>query len=147
MTNSTQSFPVQTAVSVSSFVASIGINTAIGASWSDYGNFSEVEYALSYLGISNVRDSYQTSDDIYRFEQLSTQIGIKFDFYLGSSSNGADWQIAQIMANPSLVAMVEGPNESDINPQTYGSQTGMAAAYAEQAALSSAITKDSARHN
>ena len=141
------SIPLQAAVRASDFIASIGVNTAIGATWSSYGNLATVEYALSYLGVSNVRDAYRNDDDVYRFQQLATELGIKFDFHLDNTPNGADWEIAQILATPSLVHMVEGPNEVDVSPVTYHSRTGLAAAYAEQSALYAAVKSSLALTN
>ena len=132
----------QTAVSASSFVASIGINTAMGATWSSYGNLAAVEAALSYLGVTNVRDTFQTPNDVYTFQQLNSQLGIVFDFHLDASSNGIAWQISEITANPGLVKIVEGPNETDSSPTAYDGLTGLAATEAEQTALYDAVEGD-----
>lgn len=134
----------QTAISAADFVNSIGINTSIDATNTSYGSFNQVEYALAYLGVTNVRDAYQGLNDSAEFNQLAAQLGISFDFYIENSAYGMNWQIAQIEASPGMVRYVEGPNEPDVNPQSYDGLTGLAAAASEQAALYAAIHGDTA---
>lgn len=133
-----------TAVRASDFTNAIGINTALSATTSAYGSLARVEFALAYLGITNVRDAFVTPEDAYAFRQLNSQLGVRFDFHLEEGTLGTDWQIAQMLANPGLIRFVEGANETDNVPTTYAGLTGFAATAAEQAALFNTIRGNAA---
>ena len=73
----------------------------------------------------------------------STSIsGSKFDFYISPGSAGFAWQLQQIEAVPSIVAYVEGPNESDYAPQYYNGLSGLPATQAEMQALYASVKGD-----
>lgn len=135
---------VHAAVRASDFTSSIGINTALSATTSAYGNLARVEYGLAFLGITNVRDAFVTEEDVYAFRQLNSQLGVRFDFHLEDGTLGTEWQIAQMLANPGLIRFVEGPNETDNVPSNYAGLTGFDATAAEQAALFNTIRGNAA---
>ena len=132
------------AASATSFYESVGVNTHIDFSWTAYGNFSEVESALAYLGVAKVRDSIDDPADPAKLAQLNKDLGIKFDVYISPGSVGFAWQLQQIEANIGIISDVEGPNESDSESYSYNGLTGTAVAGAEQSALYSAIKSDAA---
>lgn len=123
----------------SSFVDSLGVNTHIDFNWTSYNNLADVANALAYLGIQNVRDAIDNPTDLAKFAALNQDLGIKFDFFIAPGDVGMPWQLQQIESDPAIVRFVEGPNESDIFPQTYNGLTGLAATVAEQQVLYSSV--------
>ncbi len=135
----TASLETVQATSAAAFASSLGINTHMDFSWTNYNNFAQVENALSYLGLTNVRDSIDNPSDPGKFQELNQVLGIKYDLFISPGSAGFTWQLQEIESNANIVKFVEGANESDNWPQTYNGLTGLAATEAEQAALYSAI--------
>ena len=126
------------AKSATAFVDGIGINTHVDFNWTSYNNFAEVENALSYIGVTTVRDSIDNPADPQKFNELNAALGIKFDFFISPGSAGFTQQLEWLQSNASIIADLEGPNESDNWPQTYDNLTGLAATEAEQQALEAA---------
>ena len=143
-TTTTPALTTVTAASAAQFTSEIGVNTHIDFSWTSYANFGEVENALSYLGVKTVRDAIDNPSDPAAFATLNKDLGVKFDFFVSPGSVGFNTQLQDILANPSIVKAVEGPNESDNFPQTYNGLSGLAATEAEQQALYQAVKADSA---
>ena len=132
------------AAAASSFSNSVGIDTHIDMIGSSYQNYAQMINAMSYLGVTNVRDTYDDLNDAAEYNQMASLLGVKYDFFLALGAAGVPWQISQIEANPSIVAYVEGFNESDAWWQTYNGLTGPAATKAVQEALYTAVKSDPA---
>ena len=93
------------------FVDSIGVATHWGYYDTPYGNFEKAAPLLGALGVRHVRDGLHP-----RERELWEKYGIKTTAIFGPGDVTA--QMAQIKANRDLIAMIEGPNEVDIFPQS-----------------------------
>ncbi len=133
---------ITSAEQISVFNASIGINTHDDLIGSIYQNTAAMENALSYIGITAVRDTYDSLDDAAEYKKLAQDLNVKYDFYIALGTAGVPWQISQIESDPSIVSYVEGFNESDNWWQTYNGLTGIAATQAVQAAVYTAVKSD-----
>ncbi len=112
----------QYASRVGDFTSSVGVNTHAAFYWTVYGNTSLVENALSYLGVSNVRDQLQNTGNAALFQQIHNATGVKFDFSVFTGS-GSDVIIGAIEGlGTGVVNAVEGANEPDV----YGPSAGAA---------------------
>ena len=92
--------PAQATVATASqaFVDRIGVNVHLDFYSSAYDDFDRahqnplpdmvgfqnVETALRYLGIKHVRDSPNDPYFLSLYPQMNTDLGVKFDFYIGS---------------------------------------------------------------
>ena len=114
--------------SVTTFIASLGVNTHVDATSSPYGNVALVAKDLAYLGISHIRD-HAWDTDLSAYKVLATG-GIKFDLIVDDSPKAA---VAAMMPIASSIVSFEGANEVD----TSGSK--VAAVVAQQAALFAAV--------
>nr|WP_294550812.1 hypothetical protein [uncultured Rhodopila sp.] len=125
------------------------MNTHINTGVADYESASTDLADLQYLGISYVRDGYNTANESV-YTALG-QAGIKFDFetYDGGSITTADLQSEIAAYNqlnataPGMVAELEGPNEINQWPITYNGQTSLDSAVAFQQDLYSLAHGDS----
>lgn len=119
------------------FTESLGVNVHI--SWPNYYPYSETSKvigALDYLGIDTIRD-YINSSSINIYNQLAAN-GIQFDLLLNpvvGIDNYIGWARNLAQTHPGSVVALEGPNEVDNWPVTYGGFTGYAAARETQKAL------------
>lgn len=125
------------------FINSIGINTRIPFTSTNYAFSQRVLDGLNYLGITNVRDIdvpvYPSSGQIALAYDKLANAGIKFDMQIDASSASAlastlNTVKAFAIAHPGSVVALEGLNEpnasttyTDGNGQTF---TGQAAAAA-----------------
>lgn len=132
------------ASSATSFLATVGINTSITMIGSAYQNYAQMMNALAFLDVKQVRDTYDNPYTTAEFALMGKQLGLKFDFFIALGSASPEWQIAQIKANPSIVASVEGYNESDRWWQTFHGATGVAATQAVQQYIYGAVKSDAA---
>ena len=122
--------------SVSAFVQSLGVNTHLAFPNTPYFNQpGSVVSALQYLGIPNVRDlSLANTDSISTaMNNAVATAGFKFDALLvGSGDVELGQNLASISAflgaNPGAVVAIEGPNEINDEPITYGTLTNTYAA-------------------
>ena len=136
-------------MTTASFISSLGVNTHINTGVADYESASTDLADLQYLGISYVRDGYNTANESV-YTALG-QAGIKFDFetYDGGSITTADLQSEIAAYNqlnataPGMVAELEGPNEINQWPITYNGQTSLDSAVAFQQDLYSLAHGDS----
>ena len=121
-----------TAVGAASFIGSIGVNTHIDFTWTAYANIAEVEAALSYLGVANVRDSPSNPADLQWWQQVAQATGVKFDAFIGEgspASYSSELGLMQQLAGEGLLNFVEGGNEPD---DSYAESTGDSTSYAAQ---------------
>src|SRR5271165_4381950 len=124
------------------FTDAIGVNTHADSLNTGYANLPAVMNALAYLGTDVVRDTIDSVNDAAAFAEINHDLGIKFDFYISPGSAGFTWQLQQIEAVPSIVAYVEGPNESDYEAQYYNGLSGLPATRAEMRALYASVKGD-----
>jgi serralysin len=107
------------AVRANDFTHSIGVNTHIDFTWTAYGNIQNVENALNYIGVKNVRDSVNNPADIGAngwWQQVANATGVKFDAFIGSGSPAmmqTGLQYIQQIAPQNILISVEGGNEED----------------------------------
>ena len=103
------------AISTTSFVQSLGVNTHIDFG-GGYANLQTVEAAISYLGIDNLRDSPGDPNDASLWQQVAQATGAKFDAYIGETSpNFMSTELGYIgrLAQEGILNYVEGGNEED----------------------------------
>ena len=115
------------------FVGSLGINAHL-AQLNASTTSAKTVAALRYLGIDHVRDAAAPAllQGSTIFSTLA-DAGVKFDMLLPAGYDPIDSinRIAQfVQAHPGSVTAVEGPNEIDHWPVTYGGMTGVAGAVA-----------------
>ncbi len=116
------------------FFNSIGVNTELPYTDSNYANLTNVLDDLDYIGLTNVRDGISGGQNgsapIGTFIGLA-QDGIKFTFSIASGGNltTATTQATLHLidevneAVPGSVVAVEGANEVNNNPITYNGET------------------------
>ena len=93
------------------FVDAIGVATHWGYLDTPYGNFEKAAPLLGALGVRHVRDGLHP-----RERELWDKYGIKTTANFGPGDVAAQSQ--SIKENRDLIAMIEGPNEVDIFPQS-----------------------------
>ena len=144
------------------FADHVGINTHIDFYTSSYGAYASdprpnaaaiaaIENALTYLGISHVRDAIDNPFYADIFAAMNRDIGVTFDFFISPTKfepNGTpsfNDKLGWMLKYPGIVDFVEGANESDQSPQTYNGVTGTDMSFgptlAEQKALDAAASK------
>lgn len=114
--------------SVTTFIASLGVNTHVDATTTPYGNVALVARDLAYLGISHIRD-HAWDTDLSAYKVLATG-GVKFDLIVDDSPKAA---VAAMVPIAGSIVSFEGANEVD----TGGVK--VATAVAQQAALFAAV--------
>ena len=105
-----------TAITASSFISSLGVNTHIDFNNYGYQNLATVESSLEYLGVKNVRDSAESSTDLTSWQQVAQATGVKFDDYIPEGSPAAMQSALALMpqlAQEGILNMIEGGNEED----------------------------------
>lgn len=122
------------------FVDAIGINVHIAYTDSAYANLDQVTKALDYLEIKLLRDGGPNTQTLPRYNSMA-KLGFRFDFYINSGDTGIITQRLSTFDTtyPNSLEAVEGPNEVNNFPISYGGQTGTNAAIAYQAALYNAV--------
>ena len=109
------SFLTYTATSASTFIGSLGVSGHV--SWggqSPYGNTANVQSAMNYLGLHNMRD-YWNPGTAAAFTTLANG-GQHFDFMYDPSDSGSAANFVTGVhnfeaAHPGAVRSLEGPNE------------------------------------
>lgn len=106
--------PLVQAQSVLSFIDTLGVNThMLHNQWGgSYSNVARVESQLLYLGFRYARDNIYGTTPIETLKRLNRNTGIRFNLWV----RGDDYaqEIQAILANPQLMAEVEGTNEVDV---------------------------------
>ena len=105
-----------TAVPVSAFLGSLGVNTHVAQGYS-YENYVP---ALQYLGISVVRDA---AGNIPNLVALHQQTGVLIDIFNAADLPGI-LSAGQTLAAAGALLSFEGPNEPNNFPIKYDGQTG-----------------------
>ena len=128
----------QTATSATAFVNSLGINTHLDFNAFGYDNIAATEQAISYLGVSNLRDSAQSPEDISLWQQISQATGARFDDYIGETSPGGmqdDLSYVPQLGEAGVLNAVEGGNEEDDSfPASLGNNLSITAGFQWQLA-------------
>ena len=105
-----------TAITATSFVGILGINTHIDFAAFGYQNLATVESALNYLGVRNVRDSAQNPADLTSWMQVAQATGVRFDDYMPEGSPAAMQNALSLvnqLASEGILNFIEGGNEED----------------------------------
>ncbi|HEY1933506.1 MAG TPA: hypothetical protein VGG99_15950 [Acetobacteraceae bacterium] len=128
--------PSQQAITASSFVDSLGINTHIDFDNYGYQNLATVEAAIKYLGVLNIRDSASNGGDASSWLQVAQATGAKFDDYIGQTSpSGMQAELALVpqLAQEGILNFVEGGNEEDdAYPESLGNNMYATAQFQQQ---------------
>lgn len=128
------------------FINSIGINTRLPYTSTDYGFSQRVLDGLNYLGISHVRDIdvpvYPSSGQIAQAYDKLANAGVKFDMQIDASSastlaSSLNTVKAFAIAHPGSVVALEGLNEPNAST-TYTDANGVN--YTGQAAAAAFMT-------
>jgi serralysin len=104
------------AISAIRFITSLGVNTHIDFANYGYQNLSTVEAAIKYLGVTNLRDSAQSTTDATTWLQVAQATGAKFDNYIGETSPAGmqtDLNLMPQLAQEGILNYIEGGNEED----------------------------------
>ncbi len=123
------------------FLDTIGVNTHVGSD--PYNDPAGIASMLSYLGTSYIRQSSPTDATSLSHMQALGQLGAKFDLIV---NGGGPVNLCGALATarqlaPYLTA-IEGVNEAQIWPITYGGLGGVDAAVALQKDLYAAVKAD-----
>ncbi|GAB0118940.1 hypothetical protein [Acidisoma sp. 7E03] len=139
-----------TVMRAADFLSTLGVNTHIPYTDGGYANLNNVRADLAYLGITKVRDPISDgaagSAPLSSYIQLAQQ-GITFDILLFV---GGDHTLADVATNlalverlaaaaPGSVTAIEGANEINNFPLTFGGIGGLAGAVALQEAIYAAV--------
>ena len=125
-----------TAITTSSFVDSLGINTHLDSYAFGYENLSTVEAAINYLGLKNIRDSASNGGDANTWLQVAQATGAKFDDFIGETSPGGmqtELGYIQQLASEGILNFIEGGNEEDDSfPESIGNNQWITAQFQQQ---------------
>ncbi|HVI30563.1 hypothetical protein [Phenylobacterium sp.] len=131
-------------LSARKFLDGLGVNAHV--SWPGHYPYSQtgkVIAALDYLGVRKLRD-YINSSTLPVFERLAAS-GVRLNLLLNPKvglDNYLGWARSLARNHPGSVAALEGPNEVDKWPVTFGRLEGFAAAVATQRALYAGAKSD-----
>ncbi|QGZ62845.1 calcium-binding protein [Paraburkholderia acidisoli] len=117
------------------FIDTLAVNTHINYLDGAYANLHNVADDLAWLGIHHVREFTPGNAAPLSSYVFLAQRGIKFNLVMHQDVEAAVKEAARLgAAAPGSVAALEGYNEIDHWPVTYGGQTGMAGGLASQRA-------------
>jgi hypothetical protein len=118
----------QQAAAASDFIKSVGINIHAGFGWTSYNNLQTVVDSLKYLGITHLRDTLVYDGNwLNKIDELGA-LGYDFSFFINNNEySPLEWQLEQIAKRVHMTSVIEGPNETDLWPVTYGTLSGMEA--------------------
>jgi len=124
------------------FIGALGVNITLQGA---YGA-STVIADMAYLGLGHVRTGAvnpgDTPGQVAAYRDLAGA-GLKFDLYTRRPVAGVLSSVdALVSVHPGSVVAIEGPNEVNNFPMTYGGLTGNAAALAYQTALYRGVKSD-----
>lgn len=110
-------FPPPTpAMPAAAVVDSIGVNTHIDFRKFGYENLPNVERAVTYLGVKNLRDSADQASDAQTWLQVARATGVKFDDFIGETGPQemhVELGFVPALAGEGLLNYLEGGNEED----------------------------------
>jgi hypothetical protein len=130
------------------FIKTLGVDVHISQGTVHYSNSAEVIADLQYLGVWNLRDSYNS---YWKSEYIAiAAAGGKFDFISAVGGAHTTSDIGSILAGinslnaavPGSVTAIEGPNEVNNFMLTYNGVGGLQGAVNYQQALYSAVHAD-----
>src|SRR4051794_23854839 len=128
--------PTSTAITTSSLVNSLGVNTHIDFNAYGYENLGNVEAAINYLGLKNIRDSASNSSDASTWQHVAQATGAKFDAFIGETSpSGMQTELGLIpqLAQEGILNFIEGGNEEDdAYPASLGNNLQITAQFQQQ---------------
>ena len=131
----------------SQFLSTLGVNVHVEYTDGKYANAGNVLADLAYLGENHVRDAVlnPSNQGQSNYDTLANA-GVKFDMFFQGNSLPSTLNLvdAFVTRHPGAVSLIEGPNEVNNFPISYGGQSGDAAAVAYQNALYSAVKSDAA---
>jgi hypothetical protein len=144
------------AVTAADFLSSLGVATHLNYTDGTYANYQYVIADLKYLGIHRLRDATPDPyggipyrNDIAAIDAVASA-GNRFDF-ITFPDLPLDISLDQIdmieRLHPGSIIALEGPNETNNNPVTYGGQHGTVAALAYQRDLYEAVHSSRLLHN
>ena len=119
------------------FRDSVGVNVHLQYTETAYGDRARVDAALTYLGVTHLRDSAMRRGPAMfdHFVYLARR-GERFDLFFNAELDPQLARAAALQAAaPGAIALIEGPNEINNDPVSFQGRTGLAAAQAYQAAL------------
>ncbi|HEX4709845.1 hypothetical protein, partial [Phenylobacterium sp.] len=132
----------------SALVSSLGVNVHLNFTGTAYQNLAGVQGALDYLGLKAMRDM-GAQRDATAYATLASK-GYNFDFFAPGGREQLDIKTLTgrlhtfATAHPGAITSLEGPNEVNKWPISYGGTTDLAAAKAYQQAFFDAAIGDSA---
>jgi hypothetical protein len=104
------------AISTSSFVATLGINTHLDFNAYGYQNLATTIQAINYLGLKNLRDSGGNPADAQTWLQVANATGARFDNYMPEGAPAwlqSTLNLASTLAQEGILNFIEGGNEDD----------------------------------
>jgi len=124
------------------FIGVLGVNITLQGAYSATTAIAD----MAYLGLGRVRTGAvnpgDTPTQVAAYGALAAA-GLKFDLYTRRPVAGVLSSVdALVRAHPGSVVSIEGPDEVNNFPMTYGNLTGNAAAVAYQRALYSGVKSD-----
>ncbi len=123
------------AVRAADLVASLGVNTHIDFGGT-YANLTTVEANIKYLGVQNLRDSFENPSDLTTWLNVGNATGVKFDDYIPETSvSGMSTWLAYVpqLAKEGVLNFVEGGNEEDDSyPASLGNTVAATATFQQQ---------------
>jgi hypothetical protein len=111
-------FPVA-AISVTAVLSSVGVNTHFDSFNHGYQNLAVAEGAIKYLGVKNLRDAAQSTQDLTLWPQVVAATGVRFDDYMGRNSpaqDQTDLSYVSALAKKGVLNFIEGGDENDTAP-------------------------------
>lgn len=129
------------------FVGSIGVNVHMAYNDGKYADYTKVISDLKYLGINTVRDHAPTVWYQSKADNAMASAGIKFDFSAVGNQSPTQFVSAVTtfaQAHPGSVIALEGLNEINNWPVSYGGLTGTAGALSYMTALTKALAGSAA---
>ena len=141
------SIPFASAGTPQIFVDTIGVNTHLSYSGTDYVNHPDwIASDLSYIGLHHVRDLAPYSDraGLSTYNALANT-NVHFDLLVGTYRTLTDTMSTLdtfARAHPLSVDSIEGPNEVNNWPVVYNGQTGATGSTQYQQALYSSVKAD-----
>ena len=129
----------------SDFLNTLGVNVHVEYTDGKYASAGNVIADLAYLGENHVRDAVLNpgNQGQANYDALASA-GVKFDMFFQATSLPSTLQLVDtfVARHPGAISLIEGPNEVNNFPVSYGGLSGDAAAVAYQNALYSAVRGD-----
>lgn len=116
------------AISTWQFLDTLGVNTHFNYSGNNaYANTANIESELQYTGIKYARDTVLAHFPLAILQKVNAATGVKFDMLVYSGDYTKE--ITDLKTVPSIIEEIEGPNEVDYNPVSFGGKSGPQGAF------------------